>query len=438
MSGHDELKRLGNECVQKKQYKEAVELYTAALKDNPLSHTVFSNRSLAHWKLGNHVSALEDATKCTELEPGFARGYLRKCAALNSLRRYEEAMVSAEAGYKLRGSSAVCHECVGQWIVATQALNRDNIARVASEIGFPEDDFLPKSLKVISDDCFTIYLNLFLCRLQQTSTGVEVSFVRTCISTLLQGLDHHLKIFGHKSWPHQQEWLDCYCQASKLNPSTSKVPQTFVDAVLAKTDEFTTWLDTSVDHALYPIISPILSLILLAIGARCISLNFLNTDQHTVQVNSKICLPFFEKAPLTSEDHFEQHLGVYKEYLEACGTSNWRLTDEEITHIKASILKVEALLTKFDSSKHEREVYEKVMVSIGLARIRLSENPGFDVYQYAPDSGIAVSKQDKEPDELKLYVKEKIDMVMSVLDTEAPVPEETAEDVQDLLWTIGK
>ena len=43
----DELKQKGNDCVKQKKYTEAIEFYTAALKVDPSSHAVYSNRSLA-------------------------------------------------------------------------------------------------------------------------------------------------------------------------------------------------------------------------------------------------------------------------------------------------------------------------------------------------------------------------------------------------------
>ena len=79
---HDELKEKGNECIRQKNYKDAALYYTSALSKDPCSHTVFSNRSLAYSKLQQFESALQDANKCVELAPNFARGCLRKSVAL--------------------------------------------------------------------------------------------------------------------------------------------------------------------------------------------------------------------------------------------------------------------------------------------------------------------------------------------------------------------
>lgn len=123
-----------------------------------------------------------------------------------------------------------------------------------------------------------------------------VSLHRTFIE-----LDCVLHLFGHSSCPCQQAWVECLYKASKINPSTGRVPVDTVAALLAKSDEFATWLHTSVDPILYPVICPIISLAVIAVAVRSISLNVVNSDQHANQVTCQACLPFFEKSILSSE-----------------------------------------------------------------------------------------------------------------------------------------
>ena len=118
----DELKQKGNDCIRQKNYAEAIEFYTQALGANPSSHAVYSNRSLAYSSVGDFERALQDATKCLDLAPTFARGYLRKAVALSGLMKYEDTMVAAQEGYKLRGSDAISRDCVSQWVKANQAI----------------------------------------------------------------------------------------------------------------------------------------------------------------------------------------------------------------------------------------------------------------------------------------------------------------------------
>ena len=70
--------------------------WNSPLEIDPRSHIGYSNRSLAHCKLGLFKDALTDANRCTELDPSFARGYLRKSVALTHLDKTEEAMKAAE------------------------------------------------------------------------------------------------------------------------------------------------------------------------------------------------------------------------------------------------------------------------------------------------------------------------------------------------------
>ena len=440
---HDEMKQKGNECIRQKRYNEAVEYYTLALESNPASHTVYSNRSLAFNKLGRFDAALNDANKCVEISPNFARGYLRKCVALIGLSSYEEAKAAAEIGYKLRASDTICQDCIMQWLEANQALLKGKIDKCLEEIGLGED-VIPRGYRIISDDYLTIFLNLLLCRLQFTTIGVEMKYVKSCILQLLQELDRILQLFGHTPHTCANEWLATLCLASKTDPSTSRVPPSIVAKLLEKSKEFSVWLDLEVDHALYPIIRPLMCLILIGVVACCISLNVLNSEQHVMQVSCQACLPFFEVSLLSTPEYMEQHVGIYKELLESYSTSNFVFTNEEIQFGKQCITKLEALLERCPTNKYTKEVIEKAMVSIALARIRLGQSPGFDPVSYAPGSGKAVSQVGKtEPEKLRAYVREKQELLKSALEVPpdtvgSTLMEFTYEDIQDLLCCIGK
>ena len=201
--------------------------------------------------------------------------------------------------------------------------------------------------------------------------------------------------------------------------------------------EFSTWLDTEVDHALYPILSPIISLVMIAINARCISLNVLNSDQSVTQTVCQACLPFFEKPILSGPDYLLQHISVYKELLEAFGTSNYVFTQQDIKLGRECIAKLELLLKKCSSDDTSKDVSDKATVSISLAQIRLRESPKFDPVEHAPKSGKAVSRigaVDRE--QLITYAGKKLKALKNDLDS--VMMEFSHEDVQDLLSCIGK
>ncbi|CAG5921992.1 unnamed protein product [Menidia menidia] len=58
-----------NEACQRGDFQAAVHLYGDALQADPQNCILFSNRSAALLKLGQHQAALEDAEKACELNP---------------------------------------------------------------------------------------------------------------------------------------------------------------------------------------------------------------------------------------------------------------------------------------------------------------------------------------------------------------------------------
>ena len=439
----EELKEKGNDSVRQQNYGDAVKYYSAALELDPNSHTAYSNRSLAHSKLARFEDALHDANQCTELDPSFARGFLRKSVALTHLGMGKEAMEAAEQGYKLRGSQTICRDCVAQWLEANRLFNMEMVHKCLEDIG-PEEDIIPNGCRIISDEYMTIFLNVFLCRLQSATTMVSAKVMLTCLLKLLDELERILLLFGHTLGTCARQWLESLSFASVVNPSTSKVPAEAVELVLARASEFATWFDASVDHSLFPILQPIVSLVSLAISARCISLNMLNVEQHITLITCRACLPFFEKAPLTTQVYLLQHLALYKELLEAFGTINYKMSAIEIRFGEEAMKATEKLIEKCPLDEVSMEVREKATVSISLAQIRLRQTPKYDPVQFAPESGKAISRIGKKsPEKLKSYVLKKMDSLRAVLAVPPDAPEEkmgedSYEDMQDLASCIGK
>eukprot|EP00916_Digyalum_oweni_P027450 GHVL01044913.1.p1 GENE.GHVL01044913.1~~GHVL01044913.1.p1 ORF type:complete len:578 (+),score=97.34 GHVL01044913.1:21-1754(+) len=96
-----ELKDMGNRHKQTGNYQEALNCYTEALRLDPESHILYSNRAAMHLYLDNDMEALEDATKCLDLCPKFVKGYGRKTTALMKTGRWEEAASCCRESLKL-------------------------------------------------------------------------------------------------------------------------------------------------------------------------------------------------------------------------------------------------------------------------------------------------------------------------------------------------
>jgi len=84
------LKEQGNQFFGEGQLERAVAAYTQGLNLQKDSHVLFSNRAAAFLKLGNVEKAVEDARKCVELAPEWAKGYTRLAQALLQLGHFTE------------------------------------------------------------------------------------------------------------------------------------------------------------------------------------------------------------------------------------------------------------------------------------------------------------------------------------------------------------
>mmetsp|Transcript_39581 Transcript_39581/g.104900 ORF Transcript_39581/g.104900 Transcript_39581/m.104900 type:complete len:432 (-) Transcript_39581:268-1563(-) len=96
------LKDLGNAKFKEGQFAAAIAAYTDSIDMDPSQHLCYSNRSAAYLKLGGRgEEAVQDAIKCTELNPSWPKGYSRLAAALQDLKRWDEAVAACEKGLSL-------------------------------------------------------------------------------------------------------------------------------------------------------------------------------------------------------------------------------------------------------------------------------------------------------------------------------------------------
>jgi len=101
-----EFKNQGNTAYQNKKYKEAIELYSKAIKLDANDATFFSNRCAAYLNLNNYGDALKDAEKCIKLKPDWSKGYYRKGCVLVEQKKYEEAALSLREALRYDADSA--------------------------------------------------------------------------------------------------------------------------------------------------------------------------------------------------------------------------------------------------------------------------------------------------------------------------------------------
>jgi DnaJ family protein C protein 7 len=102
-------KTAGNEAFSRKDYKEAYDIYSAALEIDP-SNTImmsklYSNRSAVLIKLGKITDSLKDMDKALELDPNFVKVLRRRADAYLKLERYEEAVQDLKLAADLEGGN---------------------------------------------------------------------------------------------------------------------------------------------------------------------------------------------------------------------------------------------------------------------------------------------------------------------------------------------
>jgi len=69
------FKNEGNKAFLESRFQDAVDAFTKAIEINPNDNVFYSNRSGAYASMNKLDEALEDAVKCIQLKPDWAKGY---------------------------------------------------------------------------------------------------------------------------------------------------------------------------------------------------------------------------------------------------------------------------------------------------------------------------------------------------------------------------
>jgi len=96
-----ELKKLGDESFNAKEYKKAIYCYTKALEFQPNNPILYANRSVCWGELGQLNKALIDADSAIRANPMYPKGHTRRGAALFAMKRYKDAVVSLKSSLNI-------------------------------------------------------------------------------------------------------------------------------------------------------------------------------------------------------------------------------------------------------------------------------------------------------------------------------------------------
>jgi tetratricopeptide (TPR) repeat protein len=91
-SSAEEARDKGNNAFRNDDFDEAIQYYTEALELDPKDTLALSNRSVTYSRVKKLDEALADAKKVTEIQPDWAKAYLRLGVAYYNLDKKEEAL----------------------------------------------------------------------------------------------------------------------------------------------------------------------------------------------------------------------------------------------------------------------------------------------------------------------------------------------------------
>lgn len=97
----DALKEKGNAAFKAGKYDEAVRHYGAAINKDTRNAVLYSNRAMAHLKLGDFKSAEEDCTLALALDPRNVKALLRRGTARGFQQTYTDALADYQAVLRL-------------------------------------------------------------------------------------------------------------------------------------------------------------------------------------------------------------------------------------------------------------------------------------------------------------------------------------------------
>ncbi|SCL97858.1 conserved Plasmodium protein, unknown function [Plasmodium chabaudi chabaudi] len=85
----EEEKEQGNILFKQGDYELSIFHYTRSIHYVPTSSILYTNRSLAYYKIGAYEKSLDDAIKAKELDPNNLKSYYRICEAYKALKDFE-------------------------------------------------------------------------------------------------------------------------------------------------------------------------------------------------------------------------------------------------------------------------------------------------------------------------------------------------------------
>jgi ankyrin repeat protein len=123
------IKQEGNQFFANKEWKMAIDSYTKAIEEDPTDATFYSNRSACYMHIEDYDAALQDAVICRQLKPDWPKACYRMAVARYSLKRYEDAALSAWEGLKLDEQNSELKQLLQKCVKKGRKVHQETVQR---------------------------------------------------------------------------------------------------------------------------------------------------------------------------------------------------------------------------------------------------------------------------------------------------------------------
>ncbi|OGS39426.1 MAG: hypothetical protein A2551_00675 [Elusimicrobia bacterium RIFOXYD2_FULL_34_30] len=103
----------GNSYRDNKEYTQAIEDYTRAVKINPMYAEAFNNRGIAYFNMGDYDNAINDYTKSIELDPNYAKPYSNRGIVYWNINEFSKAEEDFNQAIKINQNLQEAYNSLG-------------------------------------------------------------------------------------------------------------------------------------------------------------------------------------------------------------------------------------------------------------------------------------------------------------------------------------
>jgi hypothetical protein len=175
--------------------------------------------------------------------------------------------------------------------------------------------------------------------------------------------------FGEPVSPVIKEWtghLPHEVYPYSVNPvAKSELEQ----QMKARSDSFICYLCKDIDPTLYPILTPILGLVVLIVLNRTNILSECNTGHHSAELMNRALLPLFEISILSTDSYRSMHVGRLCAVLDSFIGRGYKLSAREITTVQTCCVQLETAIRSYPKTLPEYQK-DKELAERALSNVR--------------------------------------------------------------------